>query len=463
MIIQNSLLEKTIDQALSGGADFAEVFIEDTYSSALGFIDQKPDELNFGKKKGAGIRLFYGTEIIYVSTSDLTEDGLLTAAATASQAIKGTSKTLKDPMKNLSYTPYSTCKLLPWDLQTAQKIEFLKRADKAARSMHSDITQVSGTVLEKVQKVQIANSLGLLAQEQRNYSRFVVSAIAERGGEKQSGMSKLGALRGSEFYDNLDVEAMAKEASRQALTMVDAAFAPAAECPVVLDNGFGGVIFHEACGHGLETTSVANGASVFCDKLGEKLAHECVTAVDDGTIENKWGSIGIDDEGMPTKKTVLIEKGVLKSYIVDQMGAKKTGYTPTGSGRRQDYTYAPASRMRNTYIAPGEDSLEQLLKKMDNGIYCKKMGGGSVNPGTGAYNFSVQEAYKVEGGEIKQPLKGASLIGTGIETLGRITAVGNNFELDCGMCGSVSGSIPTTVGQPAILISNITVGGRAQK
>jgi TldD protein len=230
--------------------------------------------------------------------------------------------------------------------------------------------------------------------------------------------------------------------------------------PVLLDNGFGGVIFHEACGHGLETTAVAKGASVFCEKLGQKIAHECVTAIDDGTLEGDYGSLEIDDEGEPTKRTVLIEKGVLKSYIVDKIGARKTGYAITGSGRRQDYRYAPTSRMRNTFIAAGDSSFEEMIRDIDYGLYAKRLGGGSVSPGTGSYNFSVQEAYLVRNGRIEGQVKGASLIGTGIETLGRIVKVGKNLKLAAGTCGSASGMIPVTVGQPALLVSKLTVGGR---
>lgn len=461
MILKESLLEKTLDKALSGGADFAEVFVEDSYSSTLSFLDQKADRLNVGKIKGAGIRLFYGEEIIYVTTNDLSEDGLISAAHVASRAIKGAAETKLIPLQSQSYQQFSSSEISPWDFKKEDKISLMSRADKMARILSSDVTQFTAVSSESVQKVQIANSLGRLSEEERNYTRFSVSSIIERAGNKHSGSAKSGYLKGSELLNQLDVESLAREATREASTMVEAGYAPAGEFPVILDKGFGGVIFHEACGHGLETTSVAKNASVFCGKLGEKIAQDCVTAIDDGTIPNEWGSIAIDDEGYPTQKTVLIDKGVLKSYIVDQMGAIKTGYKATGSGRRQNYTFAPASRMRNTYIAPGQDSMQDLLKKLGTGIYCRKMGGGSVMPGTGAFNFAANEAYWVEDGEVKQPLKGASLIGTGIETLGKISAVGKDFELESGICGSVSGSVPTTVGQPPILISNINVGGRA--
>jgi TldD protein len=260
----------------------------------------------------------------------------------------------------------------------------------------------------------------------------------------------------------VDLANLAKMATDRAVMLTTAAYAPAGEMPVVIDNGFGGVIFHEASGHGLETTSVAKDSSVFCGKLGQKIGHESVTAIDDGTIENGWGSLNIDDEGNKTQKTTLIEKGVLKSYMVDEMGSRQTGYKITGSGRRQSYKYAPASRMRNTYIAAGDHSFEELIRDVDYGLYAKKMGGGSVNPGTGDYNFQVGEAYLIRNGRIEEPVKGACLIGRGIDTLGKITKVSNELKLARGMCGSVSGSIPAAVGQPQILVSGLMVGGRAK-
>jgi TldD protein len=231
--------------------------------------------------------------------------------------------------------------------------------------------------------------------------------------------------------------------------------------PVVIGNGFGGVIFHEACGHLLETTSVAKKASVFHDKMGELIAGPKVNAVDDGLLENAWGSINIDDEGMPTQRTQLIKEGKLVNFLVDKVGNQITGHTRSGSGRRQSYRFAPASRMRNTFIEPGTDKLEDMIASIDKGLYAARMGGGSVQPGTGEFNFAVTEGYYIEEGKIKFPVKAATLISTGPKVLQKISMVGADFELACGMCGSVSGSIPTTVGQPAIKVDEILVGGNA--
>ncbi len=268
-----------------------------------------------------------------------------------------------------------------------------------------------------------------------------------------------GALMGWEFSQQLDANALGQEVAEQALVKLNADICPSGEMPVVIGNGFGGVIFHEACGHLLETTSVAKKASVFHDKMGEMIAHSAVSAVDDGTMTNEWGSIHIDDEGMETQRTQLIKDGKLTSFMVDKMGGLKTGYAPTGSGRRQNYKFAPTSRMRNTFIEEGDSTFDEMISSIEKGIYAKKLGGGSVQPGTGEFNFAVREAYLIENGKITKPLKTATLISTGPKVLKEISMVGKDMALAPGMCGSVSGSVPTTVGQPSLKVDKILVGG----
>lgn len=263
------------------------------------------------------------------------------------------------------------------------------------------------------------------------------------------------------FRDRIDPAAHARKAAKTAITMLHAPECPAGVMPVAIDNGFGGVIFHEACGHSLEATSVAFGMSEFCGKLGQQIAAPCVTAIDDGTLPNEWGSENVDDEGTPTTKLVLIENGVLKNYMVDRLNGKRMGMAPTGSARRESYAYAPTSRMRNTYIAAGTDSNEEIISSMGDGLYAAKMGGGSVNPATGEFNFAVQEGYLVKDGKIATPVRGASLIGKGAEVLMKIDRVGRDMQMAQGMCGSQSGSVPTNVGEPMIRVSAMTVGGRA--
>ena len=281
------------------------------------------------------------------------------------------------------------------------------------------------------------------------------------GDRMQNSAKAPGAHAGYEFYDQIDVEAMARDAARTAKVMLNADECPSGEMTVVIDNGFGGVIFHEACGHSLEATSVAYGNSVFCGKLSQKVASELVNAVDDGTIPHAWGSNTIDDEGQATRRNLLIENGVLKNYMIDRLNSRRMGMAPTGSARRESYAYAPTSRMRNTYIAAGCDDEEEIISSMGDGLYAARMGGGSVDPATGEFNFAVQEGYLVKDGKITTPVRGASLIGKGADILMKIDRVGRDMRMAQGMCGSLSGSVPTNVGQPMIRVSSITVGGRA--
>ena len=269
-----------------------------------------------------------------------------------------------------------------------------------------------------------------------------------------------GASRGFEFFEKMNIEDYGREASRIAKTVLHADYCPGGKMPVIIDNGFGGVIFHEACGHGLEASSVAKGNSVFAGKLGQKIANSVVSAVDDGTIPNEWGTLNIDDEGTPTKRNLLIENGILKNYMIDKLNGRRMGMESTGSGRRESYKYAPTSRMTNTFILSGKSSLDEMIASTEKGLYAKYMGGGSVNPATGNFNFAVLEGYLIENGKITSPVRGATLIGNGAEILMKIDMVGNNSALAQGMCGSVSGSIPASVGQPAIKVGEITVGGR---
>ncbi len=459
-MITKELVAKVIDHALSNGADFAELFFEDTYNSSIHFNDNKTKQNNVGNDFGAGIRVFYGQTEIYAYTNDLSERSLMQAADAASKAAKGKSEKKVIDFTTLEFENKHLIKIPNDSVDKKAKINFIQKINKAARSAGDLITQVDIGFTEKMQHIWIANSEGLWTEDDRNYSRVYVRSIASNGSEKQIGAEGPGGFAGYEFFNSLDPEYLGKETARIAMTMLKAKYAPSGKFPVVIDNGFGGVIFHEACGHALETTAVAKGASVFAGKIGEKVANSVVTAIDDGTIPNGWGSENIDDEGMPTQRTVLIDKGILKSYMVDKMGSIKTGYARTGSGRRQSYQFAPASRMRNTFIDNGSDKLDEMIASIEKGIYAKKMGGGSVMPGTGNFNFAVSEGYLIKNGEIKEPVRGATLIGNGANALQKISMVADNLEMGQGMCGSVSGSVPANVGQPAIKIDEIVVGGR---
>jgi TldD protein len=288
----------------------------------------------------------------------------------------------------------------------------------------------------------------------------MVSVTAGDGKELAQGSESPGVLAGMEFFDGLEVEFLAKRAAERSVKMLGAGYIEGGKMPVVIGSGFGGVIFHEACGHPLETESVRKQASPFLGKIGERIAGYKVTAIDDGTMPGIWGSVAVDDEGMASQKTVLIDKGILKTFLSDRIGAEQVGVPRSGSARRQSFRYAPVSRMRNTYIDAGGDHQVDMIKSMDKGLFAAVMGGGSVNPATGEFNFSVQEGYRVEKGKIVGPVRGATLIGKGHEIMPKISMVGSDLELAAGMCGASSGSVPVTVGQPSIKVDEILVGGR---
>jgi len=459
-MLPRDILEEVLEKALSLGADFAEIFVEDRVNSSLRMINGKMEDVLSGRDYGAGIRIMKGFRSVYAYTNDTSRSNLLDTAYKAACALKYSEQSLKVNLVEKIAANISPVKYFPSTIENVKKAEIVKTAYKVAKEFSPEIIQVTVGYADVDQNVLIANSEGLLIQDRRVRTRLFIQSVAGDGKENQTGFEGPGASRGFEFFDMIDVESYAKEASRTAVTMLHADLCPAGRMPVVIDNGFGGVIFHEACGHALEATSVAKGHSVFANKLGEKIASEKVTAIDDGTIPNAWGSTSIDDEGTPTRRTVLIENGILKGYMVDKLNGRRMGMEPTGNSRRQSYRYAPTSRMTNTFIAPGDDNEEDIISSTAEGLYAKKMGGGSVNPVTGEFNFAVAEGYLIKNGKIDKPVRGATLIGKGSEVLLRIDMVGKNLSLGQGMCGSISGSIPANVGQPMIRVSELVVGGR---
>lgn len=453
-----------LDAALATGGDFAEIFYEDQRTNNLQLLGGKVELINSGRIHGAGIRIFSGLNAIYAYTNDTDREGLLRCAQQAASAVRAQRKG-QLRAKGLStpdMPPPQVFRQYPSQTETKRKLDYLRAADAAARGVSAEIEQVSCTLFDSEQDVIIINSEGLYVEDTRVRTRMACVAVASDGKEKQQGHEGPGALMGYElFAARVDAARVGRDAAETARLMLHAPECPAGVMPVVIDNGFGGVIFHEACGHSLEATSVAFGMSEFVGKLGQQIAASCVTAVDDGTLPNEWGSLRVDDEGMATTRLVLIENGLLKNYMIDKLGGKRMGMEPTGSGRRQSYAYAPTSRMRNTYIAAGQDDEREMISTMGDGLYAKKLGGGSVDPATGGFNFAVAEGYLVKDGRITTPVRGASLIGKGADVLMQIDRVGREMKMAQGMCGSVSGSVPVNVGQPMIRVKKMTVGGRA--
>ena len=460
-MISREVVSTVLAKCLVTGGDFAEIFEEDCISNSIGILDNKVENALGGRTYGVGIRIFKGFKSVYAYTNDNSLSGLLDTAYKAALAL-GDLKEEKIIILNntVNFNNIHKIELYPNIVEYEKKIGVMKIAYKNAKEFSTDISQVSVSYMDKDQKILVANTEGVYAEDRRIRTRLGINAIASKDNENQTGFEGPGRYKGFEMFNEIDPAYYGREAARTAHTMLHAKNCPAGKMAVAIDNGFGGVIFHEACGHSLEATSVAKGNSVFANKLGEQIASTKVTAIDDGTIPNAWGSINIDDEGNPSNKNILIQDGILKSYMVDKLNGRRMGMDVTGNSRRQSYKYAPTSRMTNTYIAAGEDDPKEIIKSISDGLYAKKLGGGSVNPVTGEFNFAVAEGYLVKDGEIQEPVRGASLIGKGSEVLMNIDMVGTNMEQAQGMCGSSSGSIPVNVGQPMIRVKEITVGGR---
>lgn len=458
-MLKQSTIENVLEVALSTGGDFSEIFVEDKYVNQLVLQSNKLEKSNSGRDFGIGIRIFLGLQSIYTYTTDFSEEGLIQAAKRAAHAIQGGSAGIIHPLQKEIIQPLHTIALMPRSVENDRKVSVMRQANDISRGFDSRIKQVGIRYIDEEQNVLIANSEGKFVEDTRVYSRLSIQATASDGIEMQTGFYGPGAHAGFEFIENLNLEHYATEAARIAVNMLGAEECPSGKFPVIIDNEFGGVIFHEACGHGLEATAVAKNNSVFANRIGEKVAPDIVSYIDDGTLPNEWGSLNIDDEGEKTQKNVLIENGILKGYLIDKFNARRMNAKPTGSSRRQSYRYNPTSRMTNTFIAPGSSTPEEIIASTEYGIYAKYMGGGQVNPATGDYNFAVMEGYIVKNGEIAQPIRGATLIGNGAKTLQLVDRVGNNLAHGAGMCGSISGSLPVNVGQPMIRVSEITVGG----
>lgn len=459
-MLPKRLLEEVLQKALSTGADFAEIYVERTKENSIFMIDSKVDSIKDRLISGLGIRILKGTRCVTGSTSSMEREALLACAGRVADALDGVPERMSVHLTERIFGDIHPIKIVPDSASMQFKTDLLKEGYFAAKNYHQDISQVTGTLLDVDHNILIANSDGLMARDRQIRTRMMIEAIASKNGENQTGGCRPGRRMGLEMFEKISPKDIGTEAARQAITILNADYIKAGNMPVAIENGFGGVIFHEACGHSLEASCVSIGQSQFAGKLGQKIANEKVTAIDDGTIPNAWGSFNFDDEGTPAQRKVLIENGILKNYMIDKLNGRRMGMEGNGSCRRQGYQWAPTSRMSNTYIDNGPDKNEDIIKSIEYGLYAKDMGGGSVNPTTGAFNFSVREGYIIRNGEICEAVRGASLIGKGSDVIMDIDMVGQNLATGQGMCGASSGSVPADVGQPLIRVSSITVGGR---
>jgi TldD protein len=466
-LLQDPLWRQRLEPLLAGGreagADLVEVFIERTDRIGLLAEQEAITSVSPAFGMGAGIRVFRAGFDGFVSTNDLSERGLAEALDQALGMLG---------LRRSSLAPSRFEGLPPLRDFALAKADWLDRCPALAESIgrllqgtaslarHGQHLQARrGNYSRDWQEVLVAASDGTFSRDIRLHQSLGLSLMAADGDHRSSLARRYGSEGRPDELRDWDADASALDLCSSAATMLYADYVEAAQLPVVLANRFGGVIFHEACGHLLETTQLERGTTPFADKLGEAIAHDAVTAIDEGLTAGAFGSMSMDDEGMEPQRTVLIENGVLRRFISDRAGELRTGQPRTGSGRRQSHAFAAASRMRNTFIAAGPHSPADLIASVDRGLYCKSMGGGSVGP-TGQFNFSVEEGYLIENGQLGKPVKGATLIGEAREVLPRISMCADDLELAAGFCGSVSGSIYVTVGQPHIKVDSITVGGR---
>ena len=455
------LLEDIINYGLSLGADFIEIFLENTDNISVLVEEDFITSVSPSFGKGAGIRIFKDKRDGFVSTNDLSKEGLIKSITQAIQMLDITENSSAAQFQGLEHIRNYSAEKDSWLKALPTLDEIGEKLLLSTKSLSKDpkVNIRKGSYARNWQQVLIASSDGTFAKDIRLHQTVGLNLIATDRQYRSSGSRRFGSSDNPHDLRNWDYENASNEVLESSMNMLYADYVEASQKPVVLANKFGGVIFHEACGHLLETTQIERGTTPFANKLNQKIAHEAVTAIDEGISTHSFGSLSVDDEGMEPEKSILIKDGVLKKFISDRAGELRTGHKRTGSGRRQNYTYAAASRMRNTFIAKGDHTKEELIGSINDGLYCKSMGGGSVGA-TGQFNFAVEEGYLIKNGKLTKPVKGATLIGEAKEVMTKISMCGNDLELAPGFCGSVSGSVNVTVGQPHIKVDSITIGGR---
>lgn len=458
-LVDPELAQRVLARALAHGGDMAEVYAEDRRGFSLSLDDGRIERPQSGTERGASVRVVSGKATYFGHVDGLEQRSLLDLADSVAQALHGDARqpvTLAAPDRVERHVVVQR----PEDVAVGRQAEILRSCDERARSGGSEIAQVAVGYVDERRQVEIYNSDGVAAADDRTRVRLSAQVVARRGGRVETGTQTRGGHAGFELLAH-DPELVAQDAARKAVTMLDAVDAPSGRFPVVVGNGFGGVLLHEAVGHGLEADAVHKHASVYAGRIGEQLAHDGVTAYDDGAKPNAWGSDGIDDEGTPTRRTTVIENGVLTSFLYDLQTAREDGTASTGNGRRQSFRHLPLPRMTNTYFAPGDATAEDLIGSIDNGLYAVSFGGGQVEPATGDFVFGVSEGYLIENGRVTAPVRGATLVGNGLQALAAIDGIAGDLDIATGYCGKGGQSVAAGVGQPHVRIRELTVGGTA--
>ena len=458
-MLDEEVIAAALGEALAGGGDLAEIFVEDRTSSSLRLEGSKVEDVASGRDAGAGIRLISGERSSYAYTNVLTSEGLVEAARAARAGMGSGDPSRPADLRRVEPGTSNPVRIRPEEVDPGDKVAALFAADEAARSSGGEVQQVVASYADVRQKVLIAASDGRLAEDDRTRVRFAVQVVAGREGRITTGFEAPGHSGGFELLEEKPAAELASSAARKAIRLLDAKPSPAGEFPVVLAPGTGGVLIHEACGHGLEADTLVKEASVYANRQGERFGKDIVTIVDDGSDPGAWGSFGVDDEGTPSQRTVLFDQGVLVGHMSDLRSAQKIGHPPTGNGRRQSYAHLPIVRMTNTYLLPGPDDRDEIIRSVERGIYAATFSGGEVNPATGNFVFGMSEAYMIENGELTFPIRGANLIGNGPQVLSVIDAVASDFGRKEGVCGKDGQHAPVTNGMSTVLLGRMTVGG----
>lgn len=451
--------ERLLNILLETGSNYAEIYYEESSSKIYEFNDSKLDTIRTRTCKGIGFRIIFKNDYYYASTNNIEFNNLIKVARRVAKNINNSNSIKK---ANLEEMQDETCKVkIPHSkFPTEKKKKLFAKIDKLIREKYQEIKQVNLRFVENDKIFIIANSDGKFIKSNAIRTRYICHTYAERNNRKEDEGLVIGRRKGYEFLDDFDIENESLNIASSNIEKLSSKDFKGGEMPVIINSGFGAVIFHEACGHGLEGTSAAPKLSIFSNQLNKKIASTKVTLIDDGTLPEIWGSNSIDDEGEKTKKNILIENGILKDFLIDKYSSIKTNRQSNGCSRRENYEQAPTSRMSNTYLAPGTDKIEDMFKSIKHGVYCKKLSGGQVNTTTGDFNFGVEAAYEIIDGKITDRIKGVTLIGNGKDILKNVEMVSDDLRLEDGYCGSKSGMIPVTCGQPTIKISKILVGGK---
>lgn len=457
MLISKTDLEKVLGEVLASGGDFAEVFLERRRITNISLEAGRVERIHSGLEQGAGIRVLAGESSIYVYTNDISLPGLMKSAADAGRALR--EKRTEKRSLNLIGTEAAEIISTVTGVSIDHAVELVCSADKEARSAGDKIRQVLVRYGNSAQDVQIANSLGKMITDHRNRSTMIVHVVAAEGNVVQTGYESLGTCNDNSLFTEEKAQELAALSARRAIMLLSAEPAPAGCMPVVLAGEAGGTMIHEACGHGLEADIVGKEMSVYAGKLGQQVASELVTVIDDPTLPGKYGSYTYDDEGTPAQKTVLIRNGILESYMYDLQWSRRHGVESSGNGRRQSFQFRPIPRMSNTYLASGETQPEEIISQTDYGLLVTRMGGGQVNPTTGDFVFDVAEGYLIEKGQVTHPVRGATLSGNGPKVLLTVDLVGTDLGFGIGTCGKDGQGVPVSDAQPTIRIPELVVGG----